>query len=423
VVLSGPLMAELAAPNSELPKPMRAAFMFIFIALALDMLALGIISPVLPKLIMQLQGGDEASAAHWVGWFGTVWAVMQFATMATVGALSDTIGRRPVMLLSMFGQAINYVIIAMAPDLWWLMIGQIISGVTSSSVSTAMAYVADVTQPRERAGAFGKLSAAFGLGFMIGPALGGLVGQFDPRAPFWVAGALSALNGLYGLIVLPESLPSERRAAFTWRRINPFASFRLFRQRANVRGLAIVKFLNDIAFLSFQSTFALYAMYRYHWGPREIGLTLTLYAVLSGLVQAGLVGRIVHIVGERASVVAGLIFGAAGFAAIALSLTGYYLLIFLPIGVLWGLAGPANQSIMTSRVEPTEQGLLQGALASLTGIAGMIGPGLFTTVFALCIGREAALNQPGAPFLAACLLVTASVMVAFFATREPHTAP
>ena len=422
-MLSGPLMAELAAPNSDLPKPMRAAFMFIFIALALDMLALGIISPVLPKLIMQLQGGDEASAAHWVGWFGTVWAVMQFATMATVGALSDTIGRRPVMLLSMFGQAINYVIIAMAPDLWWLMIGQIISGVTSSSVSTAMAYVADVTQPRERAGAFGKLSAAFGLGFMIGPALGGLVGQFDPRAPFWVAGALSALNGLYGLIVLPESLPSERRAAFTWRRINPFTSFRLFRQRANVRGLAVVKFLNDIAFLSFQSTFALYAMYRYHWGPREIGLTLTLYAVLSGLVQAGLVGRIVHLVGERASVVAGLIFGAAGFAAIALSPTGYFLLMFLPVGVLWGLAGPANQSIMTSRVEPTEQGLLQGALASLTGIAGMIGPGLFTTVFALFIGREAALNQPGAPFLAAGVLVTASVMVAFFATREPHTAP
>jgi DHA1 family tetracycline resistance protein-like MFS transporter len=416
-------MAELAAPSAPAPKPMRAAFRFIFIALALDMLALGIISPVLPRLIMQLQGGDEASAAHWVGWFGTIWAVMQFATMATVGALSDTIGRRPVMLLSMFGQAINYVIIAMAPDLWWLMIGQVISGVTSSSVSTAMAYVADVTLPRERAGAFGKLSAAFGLGFMIGPALGGLVGQFDPRAPFWVAGALSALNGLYGLFVLPESLPSERRAAFTWRRINPFASFRLFRQRANVRGLAVVKFLNDIAFLSFQSTFALYAMFRYNWGPREIGLTLTLYAVLSGLVQAGLVGRIVHIIGERASVVTGLIFGAAGFAAIALSPTGFFLLIFLPIGVLWGLAGPANQSIMTGRVEPTEQGLLQGALASLTGIAGMIGPGLFTTVFALFIGRESALNQPGAPFLAAAVLVTASVIVAFFATREPHTAP
>jgi DHA1 family tetracycline resistance protein-like MFS transporter len=402
---------------------MRAAFRFIFIALALDMLALGIISPVLPRLIMQLQGGDEASAAHWVGWFGTIWAVMQFATMASVGALSDTIGRRPVMLLSMFGQAINYVIIAMAPDLWWLMIGQVISGVTSSSVSTAMAYVADVTPPQERASAFGRLSAAFGIGFMIGPALGGLVGQFDPRAPFWVAGALSALNGLYGLFVLPESLSPEKRPPFAWRRVNPFTTFGLFKQRKSVRGLAVVKFLNDIAFLSFQSTLALYAMYRYGWGPRDIGLTLTLYAVLSGIVQAGLVGLIVRLIGERASVVTGLIFGAAGFIAIGLSPTGLFLLIFMPIGVLWGLAGPANQSIMTGRVEATEQGTLQGALASLTGIAGMIGPGLFTTVFALFIGREAALNQPGAPFLAAAFLVAVSVAVAFFATREPHTAP
>jgi len=400
---------------------MRAAFRFIFIALALDMLALGIISPVLPRLIMQLQGGDEASAARWVGWLLTVAATMQFATMTTVGALSDTIGRRPVMLLSMFGQAINYAIIAMAPDLWWLMIGQIIVGVSSSSVPTAMAYVADVTPPSERASAFGKLSAAFGIGFLVGPSLGGVLGNFDPKAPFWVAGALSALNGLYGLFVMPESL--VRRAAFNLRRINPFSSLVLFRQRQNVRSLAIVKFLNDIAFWSFQSAFALYAMYRYHWTPQDIGLTLTFYAALSGAVQIFLVGWVVKHFGERASVVSGLIFGAAGFVAIALSPSGYYLLLFLPIGVLWGLAGPANQSIMTGRVEPTEQGLLQGALASLTGIAGMIGPGLFTTVFALFIGRESALHQPGAPFIAAAVLVTASVIVAFFATREPHTAP
>ncbi len=416
-------MAELAAPNLDAPKPMRAAFMFIFVALALDMLALGIISPVLPKLIMQLQGGDEASTARWVGWLLTVAAIMQFATMTAVGALSDAIGRRPVMLLSMFGQAINYVIIAMAPDLWWLMIGQIIVGVTSSSVPTAMAYVADVTPAGDRAGAFGKLSAAFGIGFLVGPSLGGVLGNLDPKAPFWVAGALSALNGLYGLFVMPESLPRERRSAFNLRRINPFSSLVLFRQRKNVRSLAVVKFLNDIAFWSFQSAFALYAMYRYHWTPQDIGLTLTFYAALSGGVQVLLVSWVVKHFGERASVVSGLIFGALGFVAIALSPTGYILLMLLPIGVLWGLAGPANQSIMTSRVDPTEQGLLQGALASLTGIAGMIGPGLFTTVFALFIGREASLNQPGAPFLAAAVLVTASVIVAFFATREPHTAP
>jgi len=416
-------MADLAAPTADAPKPTRAAFRFIFIALALDMLALGIISPILPRLIMQLQGGDAASAARWVGWLLTVAAMMQFISMTAVGALSDSIGRRPVMLLSMFGQAANYVIIAMAPNLWWLVAGQIISGVTSSSVPTAMSYVADVTPAGSRASAFGKLSAAFGIGFMVGPALGGVLGDLDPRAPFWVAGALSALNGLYGLFVLPESLAQERRTAFTAHKINPFSSLVLFRQRANVRWLAIVKFLNDIAFWSFQSAFALYAMYRYNWTTRDIGLTLTLYAVLSGLVQAGLVGRFVRLMGERAAVVWGLVFGAAGFAAIALSPSGYFLLLSLPIGVLWGLAGPANQSIMSSRVEPHEQGLLQGALASLTGIAGMIGPGLFTTVFALFIGREASLNQPGAPFLAAATLVMVSAIVAFFATREPHTAP
>jgi DHA1 family tetracycline resistance protein-like MFS transporter len=420
-----PLMAELAAPQAETPKPMRAAFLFIFGALALDMLALGIISPVLPRLILQMQGGDEANAAHWVGWFFTIWAVMQFASMAAVGALSDAIGRRPVMLLSMFGQAINYMIIALAPNLWWLMIGQIISGVTSSSVSTAMAYVADVTPPSDRAGAFGKLSAAFGIGFMLGPALGGVLGDLDPKAPFWVAGALSALNGLYGLFVLPESLAPERRASFSLRKINPFASLVLFRQRKSVRWLAFVKFLNDIAFLSYQSTLALYAMYRYHWTTRDIGLTLTLYAVLSGIVQAGLVGWVVKRIGERAAVIAGLTFGALGFALLGVAPTGLLLLIFMPVGVLWGLAGPANQSIMTQRVEATEQGLLQGALASLTGIAGMIGPGLFTFVFAMFIGREAHLHQPGAPFLTAALLVAVSVAVAIFATRgaDGHTAP
>jgi DHA1 family tetracycline resistance protein-like MFS transporter len=286
-----------------------------------------------------------------------------------------------------------------------------------------MAYVADVTPPGERASAFGKLSAAFGIGFLVGPSLGGVLGNLDPKAPFWVAGALSALNGLYGLFVMPESLERQRRTPFNIRRINPFSSLVLFRQRQSVRSLAIVKFLNDIAFWSFQSAFALYAMYRYHWTPQDIGLTLTFYAALSGAVQILVVGWVVKRFGERASVLSGLIFGAAGFVAIALSPSGYYLLLFLPIGVLWGLAGPANQSIMTSRVDPTEQGLLQGALASLTGIAGMIGPGLFTAVFALFIGRESDLHQPGAPFIAAAVLVTASVIVAFFATREPHTAP
>jgi len=411
-----PTSADDGGPNESAPAPQRAAFLFIFGALTLDMLALGIISPVLPKLIMQLQGGNEAGAARWVGALLALSSLMQFASMTAVGALSDAIGRRPVMLLSMFGQAVNYVIIALAPNLWWLVVGQIVSGVTSSSVPTAMAYVADVTPLRKRAGAFGQLSAAFGIGFMLGPALGGVLGDLDPRAPFWVAAALSGLNGLYGLFVLPESLTAERRIPFTLHRVNPFASLVLFRRRRSVVWLAVVKFLNDIAFWSFQSAFALYAMARYHWTTRDIGLTLTFYAVLSGIVQAGLVGLAVKMIGERKAVISGLMFGAAGFVAIALSPNGYILLMFLPVAVLWGLAGPANYSIMSSRVETNEQGLLQGALASLNGIAGIIGPALFTTVFTLFIGREAHLGQPGAPFLAAALLVAASAAVAYFAT-------
>src|SRR5262249_34757146 len=270
-----------------------------------------------------------------------------------------------------FGQAANYIIIALAPNLRWLLIGQIISGITSSSVPTAMAYVADVTPPNKRVAAFGAVSAAFGLGFMIGPGLGAVLGQFDPKAPFWFAAALSGLNGLYGLFVLPESLPRDHRTRFTLKRVNPFASLVFFRTRPNVRWLAIVKFLNDIAFLSYQYAFPLYALYRYHWEKKDIGLTLTFYAVLSGIVQAGLVGRFVHWAGERLAVIWGLTFGAIGFAALGLAPTGLWLLIFMPIGVLWGLAGPANQSIMTSRVGANEQGYLQGALASLTGIAGM----------------------------------------------------
>lgn len=403
--------------GGDAASPKRAAFVFIFGALTLDLLALGIISPVLPKLIMQLQGGNEVGAAHWVGWLLSLAALMQFVSMTAVGALSDAIGRRPVMLLSMFGQAVNYMIIALAPNLWWLVIGQMVSGVTSSSVPTAMAYVADVTPASKRASRFGLLSAAFGIGFMLGPALGGILGDLDPRAPFWMAAALSGLNGLYGFFVLPESLTKERRTAFTSHKLNPLSSLALLRKRKSVRWLAVVKFMNDIAFWSFQSAFALYAMYRYHWTTRDIGLTLAFYAVLSGIVQAGLVGLVVKWIGERASVIYGLLFGAVGFAAIAFSPRGDILLFFLPIAVLWGLAGPANQSIMTSRVEPNEQGLLQGALASLNGIAGIIGPFIFTTVFTLFIGREAHLGQPGAPFFAAALIVAASAAVAYVATR------
>lgn len=412
-------MSDRAASETSLSAPAArgAAFVFIFITLALDMLALGIIVPVFPQLIVQMNGGSEAQAAHWVGLSGTLWALMQFAAMPLVGALSDRIGRRPVVLLSNFGQGADYVVMALAPNLWWLLLGRIISGVTTASASTAFAYIADVTPPEKRAGAFGLLGAAFGLGFVIGPAVGGLLGGIEPRLPFWVAGALSLLNGVYGLFVLPESLPAERRAAFSWGKANPLGSFAMLRANPRVLGLASVKFLNDLAHVVYPATFALYGMHRYHWGPREVGVTLALVGASSIVVQAGLMGRIVAAIGERRALMTGLACGAVGFGVSSFSTAPWMLYCAIPITAFWGLAGPSGQALMSQRVHPSEQGRLQGALSSLTGIAGLLGPSLFTGVFAYFITSDAPVQAPGAAFFTASVLVALSLLVAQRALR------
>lgn len=413
-------MTDQITPNSEsnAAAPGRAAFAFIFITVALDMLALGVIIPVFPQLVVEMNGGSEAEAAHWVGFAGTLWALMQFVAMPIVGALSDRVGRRPIVLLSNFGQGIDYIFMALAPTLWWLLLGRLISGVTSASVSTAYAYVADVTAPEKRAGAFGALGAAFGLGFVIGPALGGVLGDVDPRLPFWVAAGLCLLNGLYGLFVLPESLAADRRARFSWRRANPIGSVVMLRAHPQIFGLAVVKFLNDLAHVVYPATFALYAMHRYDWGPREVGFTLAAVGVAGIIVQAGLVGRIVAAVGERRALLIGLVCGALGFSIYAFASEPWMLFTGIPVAAFWGLAGPAGQALMSQRVSASEQGQLQGALSSLTGVAGMIGPSLFTGVFAYAIGASAPLAFAGAAFMAAATLVALGLPIALRAVKQ-----
>jgi DHA1 family tetracycline resistance protein-like MFS transporter len=406
-----------AAPQAASPVDNRAAFIFIFITVALDMLALGVIVPVLPKLIVDMRGGDEASAAHWVGLFGTLWAAMQFIAMPIVGALSDKIGRRPVVLVSNFGQAADYALMALAPNLWWLLIGRLISGLTSSSVTTAFAYIADVTAPEKRAAVFGALGAAFGLGFVIGPWLGGELGGLDPRMPFWVAGALSLLNGAYGLFVLPESLPPERRTHFSWAKANPIGSFAMLRANPQIGGLAAIKFLNDLAHVVYPATFALFAMHAFEWGPKEVGRILAVVGVSGIIVQAGLVGRIVAAIGERRALIAGLACGSIGFALYGLSREPWMLFAAIPIAAFWGLAGPAGQALMSQRVSPSEQGRLQGALSSLTGIAGMAGPSIFTGVFAYAIGASAPFSFAGAAFMTAAVFVALGLPIALRALR------
>lgn len=397
--------------------PRRAAFVFIFVTVALDMLALGMVVPVLPRLVASFLGGDIAQAARAYGVFGTAWALMQFLFSPVLGTLSDRFGRRPVVLLSNFGLGLDYILMALSPTLAWLFVGRVISGITAASVPTAGAYIADVTPPEKRAGAFGLLGAAFGLGFVLGPALGGVLGALHPRLPFWAAAGFSLVNATYGLLVLPESLPLERRATFTWRRANPVASLTLLRSHHELIGLAGVNFVGYIAHEVLPSTFVLYAGYRYGWDARAVGLTLAAVGVSSAIVQAGLVRPVVAWIGERRALLAGLAFGAAGLTLYGTATTGLRFWAGIPVMALWGLSWPAAQGLMTRRVAGSEQGRLQGSINSLRGVAGLIGPGLFTLTFAGFIGAGRGPHLPGAPFLLAGLLLVGALGLAWRVTR------
>ncbi|HEY3664994.1 MAG TPA: TCR/Tet family MFS transporter [Polyangiaceae bacterium] len=401
----------------SLRPPTRAQFVFIFITVALDMLALGVMVPVLPKLIVSFEHGDMADAASVAGWFGFAWAAMQFIFSPLLGALSDRRGRRPVILLSNLGLGLDYLLMAVAPSLTWLFVGRLVSGITSASFSTASAYIADVTPEDERAAKFGMLGAAFGLGFVVGPALGGLLGGISLRLPFWAAASLSLTNALYGFFILPESLPRERRAAFAWSKANPLGSLDLLRSQPRLLGLAVVAFLYNIAHDSLPSVFVLYTDYRYHWGERMVGFSLAGIGVASTIVSALLVGPLVKRLGERRALLVGLGFGAAGFAVYGLAPTGAVFLTGIPFLAIWGLAGPAFQALMSRRVEPSAQGRLQGALGSLAGVTGMLGPVIFTQIFALGISSRG-FTLPGAPYLLSALLLGASCLFALVVARD-----
>jgi DHA1 family tetracycline resistance protein-like MFS transporter len=411
-------MTEPTAPAG----PRRAALAFIFVTVLLDILAMGMIIPVLPKIVVNLLDGDTARAAGVFGLFSTVWALMQFIFSPVLGALSDRHGRRPVILLSNFGLGFDYILMALAPTLGWLFVGRIISGITAASISTASAYIADVTPPEKRAASFGLLGAAFGVGFVLGPALGGVLGDMDPRLPFWVSAVLSLANAMYGLFVLPESLPPERRKAFQWRRANPVGALKLLRSNAEVLRLAGVNFLYGLAHVALPSVFVLYGSYRFGWDERTVGLTMAGVGLCSLVVQGGLVRPIVKKLGERRTLRLGLAFGVVGFVIYGLAPTGALFWLGVPVMSLWGLSGPASQGLMSSRIGQSDQGQLQGALSSLMGIAGMIGPGLFTQTFAYFIGARLDWNLPGAPFLLAALLLVFAIGLAGRATSPRQEA-
>jgi len=384
---------------------------------------LGVMIPVLPRLVVAFRGGDVASAASVVGWFGLVWAGGQFLFSPVVGALSDRYGRRPVVLLSNFGLGLDYLVMALAPSLAWLFVGRVISGITASSFSTAGAYVADVTPPQERAAKFGMLGAAFGLGFIVGPAVGGLLGAIDLRLPFWVAAGLSLANAAYGFFVLPESLPPERRVKSSWRMANPVGSLVMVRARPALVGLVVAAFLYYVGHEVWPSLFVLYSGYRYGWGERAVGLALAAVGVCSMLVSVFLVKVAVNRLGEWGTLLAGLGSGMLGALAGGLATSGTLFALSIPFGGLMGLTMPALQSLMTARVGPTEQGRLQGVVSSVQGIAFMLGPVLFTQVFGWVIGPRAMAQLPGAPYFVAAALLLGAMVAARVSARGGIVVP
>ena len=373
------------------------------------MLAFGIVAPVFAPLVVRLEGGDTAAAAGMLGLFAAAWALMQFVFSPVQGALSDRFGRRPVILLSNLGLALDYVVMALAPSLAWLFVGRILSGITSSSFATAGAYVADVTPAERRAARFGTLGVAFGIGFILGPAAGGALGTIDLRTPFWAAAALSFANFAYGAFILPESLPPERRAPFRPHAANPIGALAFVRARPALVPLVAAGFFAGVAHDVLPNLFVIYSSYRYAWDERTIGLSLAVVGVCSIVVQGAVVGRVVARFGERRALVAGLVIGIAGQLVYAFAPNGATFLIAIPIWALFGLVNPSLQGLMTRLVAASEQGQLQGALASLRAVASVTAPILFTQIFALAVGDLRGILVPGSSFVVAAFLLIASL--------------
>ncbi|MEZ0263053.1 MAG: TCR/Tet family MFS transporter [Alphaproteobacteria bacterium] len=396
-----------------------AAFRFIFITVLLDMLALGIIVPVLPSLVSDFMEGDTAKAAMMIGLFGTVWAAMQFIFSPLLGVLSDRFGRRPVILLSCLGLGLDYILMALAPTIGWLLAGRVLSGITAANMSTANAYISDVTPADKRSKAYGLLSCAFGVGFIMGPAIGGWLGSTDPRLPFWCAAACCLLNTLYGCFVLPESLPPEKRQAkIQWKIANPAGAVALLKSDTRLACLAAINFIGYLAHEVYPTVFVLYTMHRYGWDESAIGTALAVVGVATIIISGGVVGIAVKKLGERGTLFAGLALGAAGFWLFGWASAGWMFLLAIPVNSLWGLAGAPTQTMMTQIVPATRQGELQGALGSLRSVAMLVGPGLFAAVYA---GFLAGPNpMPGAPWYLAAAMLVVSLVVARLILQKPQ---
>jgi DHA1 family tetracycline resistance protein-like MFS transporter len=401
----------------------RAAVPFILITVLLDTLGVGLIIPVGPRLVASFLGDDLASASRWFGLLIALYAVMQFIFAPVLGGLSDRFGRRAVILSSLMGAAASYLLSALAPSLGWLFLGRTIAGITGASFSAANAYIADITPPEKRAANFGASGAVLGLGFILGPALGGALGDYGLRIPYFVGAGLNFLNLLYGLFVLPESLPKASRRSFSFARANPVGSMRNLARHPLVLRLTATLFFTFLSQLILQSVWALSNQERFGWSLKQVGLSLMAVGLGTAVVQGLLVRMLMPWLRERRALLLGLLFSSTGFVLFGIATEGWMIYAFLPVLSLSGIAGPAVQAIITGQVGPKEQGELQGAINSLQGLAAIIGPLIGTTLLARFGPADVALRIPGAPFFASAAFTFTGLLLAVRALRSTPKAP
>lgn len=397
----------------------RPAVVFILITMMIDAMGIGLIIPVMPDLLQEVRGGSLGTAALWGGILSTTFAAMQFLFGPIIGGLSDRFGRRPVLLLSLAAMALDYLVMALAGSIWLLLAGRLIGGVTSATQATANAYMADISAGEDRAANFGLIGAAFGLGFVLGPLIGGLLGEWGTRAPFFAAAVLAAMNAVFGFLVLKETLPQENRRTFTWKRANPLGSFRQLGALPGVGPLLLVFFIYQVAFTVYPAIWSFFGKERFGWEPSTIGLSLGLFGIMLAIVQGGLIRPILRLLGERGTVIYGHLFDVAAFIALALVTSSTLALILTPLAALAAVITPALQGIMSKAVGADAQGELQGVLTSLSALAMILSPMIMTGTFAAFTKADAPVYLPGAPFLLSAALIGLALLVFLRSTPAP----
>ena len=397
----------------------RLPITFILISVVLDAMGIGLIMPVMPDLIKEIEGLGLADAAVWGGILATIFAAMQFLFGPTIGSLSDRFGRRPVLLISLAVMAFDYVLMALAGTIWILVIGRIIGGITAATQSTAAAYMADISKPEDKAANFGLIGAAFGVGFILGPLMGGILAEYGTRAPFWAAAVLAALNGIFGYFVLPETVTDKIRRPFSWKRANPLGAFKHIGALPGLKKLILISLIYTIAFFVYPGVWAYFGQLRFGWGPGMVGVSLAVFGIGIAIVQGVLIRPIIARLGERNTVIMGLSIDVVAFIALGFVTNGWIALALTPLTALGSVAGPALQGIMSRSADDNQQGELQGLMASVNAVATILAPLIMTQTFWYFTAESAPIYAPGAPFLLSAVLVL--ICIGIFISRPKST--